>query len=110
MKVIITEAADVCLAEIYLYHRGYSFDYAVRFQTKLEKHLVESLMQNPMLGHPYNRDTGLRRLIYRGKYNVYYVTRPDAIYVIYVFDGQRDANQQIARGEIKLPPLEGREG
>jgi plasmid stabilization system protein ParE len=106
MKVIFTSEADNCLSDIYLYHREYSYEYAVGFQTSIEEYLTTTLSDNPKLGRHYNHDLGIRRLVYKEKYNVYYVIKDNMIYVIFIYDGQMDFNQQIERGDIDMPPLD----
>ena len=105
MNVVFTATADACLLDIYLYHRDYSRQYAVDFQNTIAQYLTTRLADNPKLGRVFNRDQGIHRLVYQQKYNVYYVIQTDVIFVIYVFDGQMDVNQQIERGEISLPDV-----
>lgn len=103
MKVVFTTTADSCLSDIYLYHRDYSYDYAVDFQTEIERHLTFALGDNPQLGRVYNRERSVRRLVYKEKYNVYYVVEDGTIFVVFIYDGQMNVNQQIELGDADMP-------
>ena len=105
MKIVLTRSAREDLMSIYAYHFDYSEDYADKFQEGLDAYIREMLSHNPQIGRVYNQDMGMRRLIYRKAYNIYYVVRDHAIYIVFVFDGQRDANTQIEHGPFDLPDL-----
>lgn len=95
MKVIITKSADESLWPVYLYHLKYSQDYADQFQRDLGRFLIEVLGQNPHLGRLYHSDRNIRRVVYGKRYNVYYTTRDDDLFVLFVFDGRMQMNQDI---------------
>lgn len=77
MKVTITQSAKNSLFEIYAYHLDYSEQYADAFQYKIDEFIVQNLTAFPKLGHEYNKDKGLYRLIYDARYNIYYQLQGD---------------------------------
>lgn len=95
MKVTITNAADESLWPIYLYHLKYSRDYADQFQRDLDRFLIEVLAQNPHLGRLYHPARNIRRVVYEKRYNVYYTIREEVLFVLFVFDGRMQVNQDI---------------
>lgn len=99
MKVTITNAADESLWPIYLYHLKYSQDYADQFQRDLDRFLVDVLGQNPHLGRLYHPARDIRRVVYEKRYNVYYTIREirseETLFVLFVFDGRMQVNQDI---------------
>ena len=105
MKIVLTRSAREDLMSIYAYHFEYSEDDADTFQEDLDIYIHRMLSQNPTIGRVYNQDMGVRRLIYRKAYNIYYVVRDTTIYIVFVLDGQRDANTQIEHGPFDFPDL-----
>lgn len=95
MKVTITNAADESLWPIYLYHLKYSQNYADQFQRGLDIFLIKILGQDPHLGRLYHSDRNIRRIVYEKRYNVYYTIRDDVLFVLFVFDGRMQVNQDI---------------
>lgn len=95
MKVIITESASDSLWPIYEYHCQYSENYADDFQHEIDRFILEHLSANPMLGHLYHDGREIRRLIFQKRYNIYYIVRNDAVYVLFIFDGRMGINQDI---------------
>lgn len=95
MKVVITDNASESLWPIYLYHLDYSQDYAEAFQYEIDRFMVEHLSRNPLLGHLYHEARGIRRVIFRKRYNVYYSVRGETVFILFIFDGRMDINQQI---------------
>jgi plasmid stabilization system protein ParE len=108
MKVVITDSASECLWPIYLYHLDYSQDYAEGFQYEIDRFMVEHLSSNPLLGHLYHKANGVRRIIFQKRYNVYYTIRNETVFVLFIFDGRMDINQQIETDglDVDLPTSE----
>ena len=105
MKVVITRAASESLWPIYLYYLEYSQDYADQFQYEIDCFIVDNLKANPLLGHVYHEERGIRRLIFRKRYNVYYAVREDAVFVLFVFDGRMDINSQLREQGLNVDAL-----
>jgi plasmid stabilization system protein ParE len=105
MKVVITDSASESLWPIYLYHLNYSQDYAEGFQYEIDRFMMEYLSSNPLLGHLYHKAREVRRIIFQKRYNVYYTIRNDTVFVLFVFDGRMDINQQIETDglDVDLP-------
>lgn len=95
MKVVMTQAASESLWPIYLYHLDYSQDYAEAFQYEIDRFILENLRSNPLLGHVYHEPRGIRRLIFQKRYNIYYALRDDTVFVLFIFDGRMEINQDI---------------
>lgn len=104
MKVKITEHAEDNLWRIYRYHAGYSVDYADEFQAAFDRFVFENLSAHPKLGTLYNPDKDIYRMVYNGRYNIYYVIR-DAIYIVYVLGGRMQLNSDIAEPDFELPTI-----
>ena len=95
MKVVITDSASESLWPIYLYHLDYSQDYAEGFQYEIDRFMAEHLCNNPLLGHLYHKAKAVRRIIFQKRYNVYYTIHNETVFVLFIFDGRMDINQQI---------------
>jgi toxin ParE1/3/4 len=95
MKVVITKTASDSLWPIYLYHLEYSQAHADQFQHGIDRFIVDNLQANPLLGHVYHEDRGIRRLIFQKRYNIYYTLRDNTVFVLFVFDGRMDINSQL---------------
>ncbi|PHS24603.1 MAG: hypothetical protein COA84_08905 [Robiginitomaculum sp.] len=106
MKIHITLSAEENLWQIYRYHADYSHDYADAFHGKLTAFIFETLGQHPKIGTLYNPEKSLYRLIYEGRYNIYYVAQNNALYIVYILDGRLQLNMDIAEPEAPLPPLD----
>jgi len=102
VKVRITENAENNLWQIYRYHAGYSASYAEDFQNAFSAFIFEHLCAHPKLGTLYNPAKEVYRMVYDGRYNIYYVIR-DAIYIIYVLDGRLQLNMDLSNPDIELP-------
>lgn len=102
MKVVITDSANESLWPIYSYHLEYSRKYADAFQFEIDRFIVDSLSSNPLLGHLYDEARGIRRLIFRKRYNIYYTLRDETIFVLFVFDGRMDINREIYEGDVNI--------
>ena len=95
MKVVMTRTASESLWPIYLYHSDYSQDYAEAFQYEIDRFILEHLSSNPLLGHLYHEPSGIRRLIFQKRYNIYYTLRNDTVFVLFIFDGRMGINQDL---------------
>lgn len=95
MKVVITDSASESLWPIYLYHLDYSREYADAFQYEIDRFAVEHLSSNPLLGHLHHEPRGIRRIIFKKRYNVYYTVSGETVFVLFIFDGRMDINQDI---------------
>jgi len=102
MKVKITENAEENLWQIYRYHAGYSLDYADEFQGAFNNFVFEHLSTHPKLGTLYNPPKEIYRMVYDGRYNIYYVIR-DELYIVYVLDGRMQLNMDLADPDTDLP-------
>ena len=63
------------------------------------------LLDNPLLGHVFHEERGIRQLIFRKRYNVYYTVREDAVFVLFVFDGRMDINSQLREQGLNVDAL-----
>lgn len=45
------------------------------------------------------------RLIFRRRYNIFYVLRNDMVFILFIFDGRMDINQQIAESSLDVEAL-----
>lgn len=95
MKVVMTQTASESLWPIYLYHLDYSQDYAEAFQYDLDSFILERPGSNPLIGHLYHEPRGIRRLIFKKRYNIYYTIRDETVFVLFVLDGRMGINQNI---------------
>lgn len=91
----MTRTASESLWPIYLYHSDYSQDYAEAFQYEIDCFILEPLSSNPRLGHLYHEPSGIRRLIFQKRYNIYYTLRNDTVFVLFIFDGRMGINQDL---------------
>ena len=105
MKVILTENAEDNLWAIYRYHTEYSEDYAEQFQDKFDDFVFTSLSRHPKMGTLYNPVKEVYRMVYEGRYNIYYVIRDNGLYIVYVLDGRLQLNLKLAEPDAELPPL-----
>ena len=102
MKVVITDSASESLWPIYLHHLSYSQDYADNFQYEIDRFMVENLSANSLLGHLYHEAKNIRRIIFEKRYNIYYTIRDESVFVMFIFDGRMDINQQIEKYGLDL--------
>jgi len=105
MQVIITKNAENNLGEIYAYHTEHSLAYADSFHDELTGFIIENLTDHPRLGHVYNPEKQIFRLIYKGRYNTYYTIGGDQIFILFIIDGRLSLNAELAEPDIELPPL-----
>jgi plasmid stabilization system protein ParE len=105
MKVIITQTAEDSLEEIYRYKCDYSVAHADEFLSDIYAFTTENLSQFPRLGHVYNAERGLFRLIYAKAFNIYYTIREQEVFVLFIIDGSISLNQELANSTVRLPEL-----
>jgi plasmid stabilization system protein ParE len=105
MKVVITETASESLWPIYLHHLDYSLEYAEAFQYEIDRFIVEHLSDNPLLGRLYHEARGIRRLVFQKRYNIYYAIRREIIFVLCIFDGRMEINQDIEEHGLDVEAL-----
>lgn len=105
MKVILTDNAEDNLWQIYRYHADYSEAYAETFQAELTDFIFTSLSEHPELGTIYNPSISLHRMVYSERYNIYYVLKPDALYIVYVLDGRMQINMSLGEPDATLPDI-----
>lgn len=105
MKVIITQTAVDSLEEIYRYKCDYSVAHADEFLSDIYAFTTENLSQFPRLGHVYNAERGLFRLIYAKAFNIYYTIREQEVFVLFIIDGSISLNQELANSTVRLPEL-----
>jgi toxin ParE1/3/4 len=103
MKVIITQTAESSLEEIYRYKCEYSVAHADEFLSNIYAFTTDNLSQFPRLGHAYNPERGLFRLIFGKAYNIYYTIREQEVFVLFIIDGSISLNQELADPDVYLP-------
>lgn len=108
MKVQLTETAGDCLWAIWSHDRLYSETLADDFQRNIDRFIRESIGANPEIGHLWHAPRGIRRLIFRRRHNIFYTLRDEAAWVLFIFDGRMDINQQIAEAGLDVEALIGR--
>ncbi len=102
MKVIITETASESLWPIFERHLEYSEEYAVNFQWEIEGYIQEQLSAHPEIGSVIHEPRGIRRLVYKKGYNIYYTIRAEAVFVLFIFHGRLEINQLIRDHGLNL--------
>ena len=105
MKVIITKTAEDSLGEIYRYKCEYSVAHADEFLSEIYAFTTGNLSDFPRLGHVYNSERGLFRLIYAKAFNIYYTIRDQEVFVLFIIDGSISLNQELADPAVSLPEL-----
>lgn len=105
MKIVLTQTAEDCLAAIWDHDRAYSKDLADAFQSDIDSFIRGTLSANPEIGHVWHSPRGIRRLIFRRRHNIFYTLRDDAAFVLFIFDGRMDINQQIAESGLGIETL-----
>ena len=63
------------------------------------------LLYTSKIGHVWHAPRGIRRLIFRRRHNIFYALRDEAAYVLFIFDGRMDINQQIAESGLDVEAL-----
>jgi plasmid stabilization system protein ParE len=105
MKVVLTETAEDCLWAIWNHDRLYSESLADKFQRDIDRFVRNSISANPEIGHVWHAPRGVRRLIFRRRHNIFYTLRDDAAFVLFIFDGRMDINQQIGASGLDVETL-----
>lgn len=105
MKVFLTETAEDCLRAIWEHDRLYSESLADRFQRDIDRFIRDAIAANPEIGHLWHAPRGIRRLIFRRRHNIFYALHDDAAFVLFIFDGRMDINQQIAESGLDVKTL-----
>mgnify|MGYP003604651941 CR=1 FL=1 len=105
MKVFLTETAEDCLWAIWDHDRLYSEALAEAFQRDIDCFIRNAIGANPEIGHIWHAPRGIRRLIFRRRHNIFYTLRADVAFVLFVFDGRMDINQQIAESGLDVDAL-----
>jgi plasmid stabilization system protein ParE len=93
MKVFLTPTAEDCLRAIWEHDQLYSESLADNFQRDLDRFIRETIGVNPEIGHVWHAPRGIRRLI------------DDVAFVLFIFDGRMDINQQIAESGLDVDTL-----
>jgi len=55
--------------------------------------------------HVYHEERGIRRLVFRKRYNIYYTVREDVVFVLFVFGGRMDINSQLREQGLNVDAL-----
>lgn len=105
MKVHFTEQAEQNLATIYAYHSQYSHLFAKDFNDQIIDFIVAMLTTHPKVGHIHNQAKDIYRLIFKQRYNIYYLIQDNTVFILFILDGRLRLNESIAKTEIDLPPL-----
>jgi plasmid stabilization system protein ParE len=105
MKVYLTQTAEDCLWTIWDHDRLYSEGLADKFQRDIDRFIRDAIGANPKIGHVWHAPRGIRRLIFRRRHNIFYALRDEAAYVLFIFDGRMDINQQIAESGLDVEAL-----
>ncbi|PWE26957.1 hypothetical protein C4N9_19535 [Pararhodobacter marinus] len=108
MKVLLTATAEECLRAIWNHDRHYSETLADGFQRDIDRFMRDMIGDNPEIGHVWHAPRGIRRLIFRKRHNIFYVVRDGSAWILFIFDGRMDINQQIAEAGLDVETLIGR--
>lgn len=96
MKIVITKSAEDALLESYLYIYARNPKAANRVYDELMEFIFDKLLTFPTLGHLYNSEKDIYRLVHSNTgYNIYYIIKEKVIYVLYILDGEMNLNQQL---------------
>lgn len=105
MKIYFTKHAEENLTTIHLYHNEYDRKYADHFNDEIIDFIIATLTAHPQIGHVYNKDKNLYRIIFLQRYNIYYLTHENTIFILYILDGRLFLNQKLEEIDVELPPL-----
>ena len=108
MKVFLTQTAEDCLWAIWDHDRVYSEGLADTFQHDIDQFIRDAISANPEIGHIWHVPRGIRRLIFRRRHNIFYTLRDETAWILFIFDGRMDINQQIAEAGLDVETLIGR--
>lgn len=95
MKVIITWSAEKGLQEVFDYHREYSVSYAEKFYDEIIAFIMKNLSNFPKIGHIYNKDSSLYRIIFLAQYNIYYKIQGETVFILYILDSKMGQNSEL---------------
>jgi len=56
------------------------------------------------MGTLFNTAQDVYRMVYDGRYKIYYVLR-DALYIVYVLDGRMQLNVELTDPDTELPSI-----
>lgn len=104
MIVHFTQNALANLDSIFEYHADYNNDYAYKFNNEIMSQIRDNLSQFSEMGSLYNLKKSIRRLVFE-RYNVYYLHKPDIVYVLFVIDAKMHLNTEIQEPDFKIPSL-----
>jgi len=79
--------------------------HADAFLSKIYAFTTENLSESPRLGHVYNSEWALFRLIYGKAFSIYYTISEQEVFVLFVIDGSISLNQELADPNVNLPEL-----
>lgn len=105
MKVFLTQTAEDCLWAIWDHDRLYSESLAEAFQRDIDRFMRDVIDANPEIGHLWHAPRGIRRLIFRRRHNIFYTLQDETAWVLFIFDGRMDINQQIAEAGLDVEAL-----
>lgn len=105
MKVLLTQTAEDCLWVIWAKDRLYSESLADAFQRDIDGFMRDTISANPEIGHVWHAPCGIRRLIFRRRHNIFYTLQDDAAWILFIFDGRMDINQQLAASGLEVGTL-----
>lgn len=106
MKIHFTQNSEDNLTKIHIYQRDYSIFYADEFYDAITNFAISNLSRHPKLGHEYNSDKGIFRLIYKERYNIYYLLQDDTIFILYILDGSVSLNAELSKPDAPVPSLD----
>lgn len=105
MKVVLTKTAEDCLWAIWDHDRTYSESLADTFQRDIDRFIRQTVGANPKIGHMWHAPRSIRKLIFRQRHNIFYTLRDDTAFVLFIFDGRMNINQQIAEAGLDIGAL-----
>jgi len=105
MKVFLTQTAEDCLRAIWEHDQLYSESLADNFQRDIDRFIRDTIGANPQVGHVWHAPRGIRRLIFHRRHNIFYHLCDEAAFVLFIFDGRMEINQQIADSGLDVDAL-----
>ena len=103
MKVVITKSAEDGLEAIFNFKCEYSAQHAAEFVIDISDFAMKNLSEFPELGHVYNAEKSLYRLVYSKSYNIYYTISSDQVDVLYIIDSALSLNERLSEPGLQLP-------
>ncbi len=101
MKVFFTKNAIQNMDDIFDYHSDYSVDYASEFHSETVSRIIDNLSGQPDMGAVYKY---IRRLVLE-RYNVYYLHKSNAVFVLFIIGARLDLNANILEPDFVVPDL-----